>query len=275
MIEIVILGGYYTILLKSLFDHYLSLFQFHWQRITNEGSIPEVRIRSISFIKSDLKWCIHLSRSLYLYFMSKIQHTFLRHFYDTISVWPFFLSGSSCPSYSDIIILMDESGSVGYNDYQKMKSFVAGLVKQFVIGPNRFSVITFESGAYLRFSLNSYYDTSSLRNAIMHLDYRSGGTNIASALRVAKYEIRYNSRNVPKIVLLITDGWSNGGEKETAQELKNNGAIIFCIGVGSGVNVNLLKSISSSSSYTTIVQSFDLLLGIQSSISSKTCSQSK
>ena len=32
------------------------------------GSIPEMRIWSILLIKSDLKWCIHLSRSLYLYF---------------------------------------------------------------------------------------------------------------------------------------------------------------------------------------------------------------
>ena len=37
-------------------------------RITDEGSVPEMRIWSILLIKSDLKWCIHLSRSLYLYF---------------------------------------------------------------------------------------------------------------------------------------------------------------------------------------------------------------
>ena len=41
---------------------------FLWLRITNEGSIPEMRIWSKLLIKSALKWCIHLSRSLYLYF---------------------------------------------------------------------------------------------------------------------------------------------------------------------------------------------------------------
>ena len=39
-----------------------------WLRITDEGSVPEMRIWSILLIKSDLKWCTHLSRSLYLYF---------------------------------------------------------------------------------------------------------------------------------------------------------------------------------------------------------------
>ena len=40
---------------------------FVWLRITDEGSVPELRIWSILLIKSDLKWCIHLS-SLFLYF---------------------------------------------------------------------------------------------------------------------------------------------------------------------------------------------------------------
>ena len=43
-------------------------YYFVWLRITDEGSVPEMRIWSILLIKSDLKWCIHLSRSLFLYF---------------------------------------------------------------------------------------------------------------------------------------------------------------------------------------------------------------
>ena len=38
-----------------------------WLRITDEGSVPEMRIWSILLIKSDQKWCLHLSRSLFLY----------------------------------------------------------------------------------------------------------------------------------------------------------------------------------------------------------------
>ena len=41
---------------------------FVWLRIIDEGSVPELRIWSILLIKSDLKWCIHLSRSLFMYF---------------------------------------------------------------------------------------------------------------------------------------------------------------------------------------------------------------
>ena len=40
---------------------------FVWLRITDECSLPEMCIWFILLIKSDLKWCIHLSRSLFLY----------------------------------------------------------------------------------------------------------------------------------------------------------------------------------------------------------------
>ena len=72
LIEIVILWIYKTILFDDFrfFRHFLAIFQ-HFKlhvliRITDEGSVPEMRIWSILWFYSDLKWCIHLSRSLYL-----------------------------------------------------------------------------------------------------------------------------------------------------------------------------------------------------------------
>ena len=74
LIEIVILWVYYTI--PFGFSLYLGTFgcqfstiynYFVWLRITDEGSVPEMRIWSIWLIQSDLKWCIHLSISLFLY----------------------------------------------------------------------------------------------------------------------------------------------------------------------------------------------------------------
>ena len=43
---------------------------FVWLRITDEGSLPEMRLWSILLIKSCLKWCIYLSRSLLAYLMN-------------------------------------------------------------------------------------------------------------------------------------------------------------------------------------------------------------
>ena len=56
--------------LNLVFAFLASLFNllnyFVWLRITDEGSVHEMRTCSILLIKSDSKWCIHLTRSLFL-----------------------------------------------------------------------------------------------------------------------------------------------------------------------------------------------------------------
>ena len=60
--------------LHLIFRHFWGInFQpfvnyFVWLRITDEGSVSEMRIWSILLIRSDLKLCMHLSRSLFLFF---------------------------------------------------------------------------------------------------------------------------------------------------------------------------------------------------------------
>ena len=60
--------------LKLVFKHQFSTIfnYFVWLRITDEGSVPEMRIWSILLIQSDLKWCLHLSKSLFLYLFSNL-----------------------------------------------------------------------------------------------------------------------------------------------------------------------------------------------------------
>ena len=67
--------------LRLVFRHILGInFQpfvnyLVWLRITDEGSVPEMRMWSILLIKSDLKWCIHLRRSIFLYFNDLVSIT--------------------------------------------------------------------------------------------------------------------------------------------------------------------------------------------------------
>ena len=57
----------FSLFLALLGHHYPTFETTFWRRITDEGSVPEMRICSILLIKPDLKCCIHLSRSLFLY----------------------------------------------------------------------------------------------------------------------------------------------------------------------------------------------------------------
>ena len=62
-------------------------------------SIPEMRILSILLIKSDLKWCIHLRRSLYLAYDLHILLTFIFYCDKTFLLLPQYLTLCSWPSY--------------------------------------------------------------------------------------------------------------------------------------------------------------------------------
>ena len=71
LIEIVILLVHYTSLLAAacfgMFVHHINVLNyFVCLRTTDESSVPEMRIRSKLLIKCDLKWCIHLSKRLFL-----------------------------------------------------------------------------------------------------------------------------------------------------------------------------------------------------------------
>ena len=105
MIEIVILWVYYTIPFGlSFFWHFWHYFSttynyFIWLRVTDEGSVPEMRIWSILLIKSDLEWCIHLSRSLFLYFNEVLQEQI-----------------DKAPQHDTFILMGDFNANVGYDN---------------------------------------------------------------------------------------------------------------------------------------------------------------
>ena len=75
----------------------------------------------------------------------------------------------------DVGILMDESGSVSKDDFERQKSFVKALAGHFQFGSDgaQFGVITFSSGAQLDITLNRYGDTASFGEGVNRI--RHGG----------------------------------------------------------------------------------------------------
>ncbi|XP_062608381.1 uncharacterized protein LOC134270209 [Saccostrea cucullata] len=181
---------------------------------------------------------------------------------------------SQCTSKGDIVFLMDESGSIGAANFEKMKSFVNAVISNFQIGTtaNQFSVVTFDSTPSQVFQLDKYLTNSSLQNVVSAINFTGGGTDIGEALDFARnYSFLSSSgarSDAAKIVVLITDGQSSISNE--GDQLKAVGVTVFCVGVGSGVNSAVLRSISTHNDYTYLT-SFDLLTSLASAISSGTC----
>ena len=82
------------------------------------------------------------------------------------------------------------------------------------------------------------------------------------------------SPGIPKILLLLTDGFSNGiNPQGPANQLRNLGVSIFSIGVGLSVSVSELNRIASDPDefYVLWLKSFNQLAGFMDTVSSVSC----
>jgi hypothetical protein len=80
---------------------------------------------------------------------------------------------------------------------------------------------------------------------------------------------------IPKVLLLLTDGYSNGIKPlQPADQLRDLGVSIFSIGVGPSVSQSELKEIASDpdSDYVFTLSSFNQLASFVDRVSSVSCS---
>jgi hypothetical protein len=109
----------------------------------------------------------------------------------------------------DVVLLLDNSGSMRINDPQRLAS---KAVNDFVTsqGPDtRISVIEFSTKPRVLVPLTPLSPTSRITvgNALKAIDYRGQWTDTAAALERAVYELSNNGRSsAQKYIILMTDG---------------------------------------------------------------------
>ena len=178
---------------------------------------------------------------------------------------------------------MDASGSVGYSNFQTMKTFVRDIANSFEIGPNdvQIGVMSYGSLNTFHFYLNTYSTKFAVLSAISTLPYSRGGTKTALALNAVRITgfsqfngARPASEGIPRVAIVITDGYSRNysATVTAANALHNAGIIAFAIGIA-GANQNELNAIASQASYVSFISSFNVaqLSALQISISQEAC----
>ncbi|XP_046571266.1 fibrillin-1-like [Haliotis rubra] len=184
----------------------------------------------------------------------------------------------------DLSIILDESSSVGANNFIIAKQFVADVVSGANISTDavQVSVITFSTSSAIDINFDDYSnDAAGLQTAITGLVYaRGGGTNTAEALNLAADTVfsanrrgeRPDARNV---VIVVTDGMASNANLLLQRAITNiqNEAEVFSVGVGNEVSVSELGSIASSpgAEHVYEVATFDALMCITDSIFTSLC----
>ena len=182
----------------------------------------------------------------------------------------------------DLFFVLDESGSVGFDNYQIMKGFVNNLINSFTIGEDDVQVglMAFGSSYRIHFNLNEYKNASSLTQVVSDIPYGGGGTNTAGALR-ATLENAFTEANggrhtsgIPRVVVVVTDGQSNSfsDTMTAAAELHEDGITVIAIGIA-GANEAELAVIATRPSYVEFTDTFDpiRLRALQADVSIEAC----
>jgi len=140
---------------------------------------------------------------------------------------------------ADVIFILDSSGSIGFDNFQKEKEFVAEIVESFDISPDKTHVgmIVFSSNAWIEFNLDTYSDKDSLRSGILNTNYVDGGTNTAAALNLM-LDAGFSTENGARrdgiqIGIVITDGRSNdlAATADSAMKVHQQRIYMFAIGI--------------------------------------------
>ena len=159
------------------------------------------------------------------------------------------------PDQIDLVIALDESGSVGRSNFNTMKAFLKRIASHFVVSysATRVALVTWSTNVTLEFDNNEYINSDGVNNGIDDVVYNGGSTATGDALHLIRTSLFSQSSSFAKKVLfIITDGRSNRQKHNPATEarlLKNSGVEIFAFGIGNNINDGELTSLASTPTY--------------------------
>lgn len=173
-----------------------------------------------------------------------------------------------CPFAMDVAFLLDSSGSIGQNNYLDMKRFINEVIDHFQISPKdtHVGVVSFSTQAQTEIRFTSKQTVDTIKPSVLNITYQSGATRTHLGLNKVHIDL-FSAQggmrtNVPHVLLVITDGKSDNAEltRQQAQYLKDDGIVIFALGIGSGIEMTELKAMVSMEPYVFLFSSVRQML---------------
>ncbi|XP_035716571.1 uncharacterized protein LOC118439401 [Folsomia candida] len=180
-----------------------------------------------------------------------------------------------CTSTLDLIVVLDSSGSIGLDNYQTVKSFVANLSTAFTSHPEtRFGLIVYSEGVETVIDLTSGQSTDEIVQAILSARYHAGPTPTDRGIAVAAESLRNNTRAKPQHLIVITDGISNQPDKtkEEADAARGHGIMLYALGITEFVSeMELLDITGGDVGKVFLAGNWDDLVYLMKSVSEALC----
>ncbi|KAM9354603.1 collagen alpha-1(XII) chain [Pholidichthys leucotaenia] len=179
---------------------------------------------------------------------------------------------------ADVVLLVDGSYSIGLQNFAKVRAFLEVLVNSFDVGPNKvqISLVQYSRDPHTEFALNTHHDINAVVKAVRTFPYRGGSTNTGKAMKYVREKIFIPARgartNVPRVMVLLTDGKSSDSFKDAATNLRNSDVEIFAVGVKDAVRSEL-EAIANppAESHVFEVEDFDAFQRISKELTQSIC----
>ncbi|NXW94130.1 MATN2 protein, partial [Alopecoenas beccarii] len=181
----------------------------------------------------------------------------------------------------DLVFIIDSSRSVRPYDFEKVKEFILTILQFLDISPDatRVGLIQYGSTVKQEFSLKTFRRKQDIERAVRRMMHLASGTMTGLAIQYAvniafseSEGARPLKQNVPRIIMIVTDGRPQDPVAEIAAKARNSGILIFAIGVGR-VDMNTLKSIGSEphEEHVFLVANFSQIETLTSAFQTKLC----
>ncbi|XP_075968030.1 uncharacterized protein col7a1l [Anarhichas minor] len=182
---------------------------------------------------------------------------------------------------ADIVFLVDESSSIGVNNFIKMKDFIFRVATYFpIIGPQgtQIAVVHYSDEPRIEFHLHDYKDRNSVLRALRALRYGGGNTKTGKGISYVLQELFQESlgmrQDVAHVLVLITDGRAQDDVLPPSRIARALGVSVLAVGV-SNADMEELNKIAAPTSYKNIFYSptFDDFPSIEREFINIICSE--
>ncbi|XP_070403209.1 matrilin-3 isoform X2 [Nothobranchius furzeri] len=140
----------------------------------------------------------------------------------------------------DLVFIIDSSRSVRPSEFEKAKEFLQIMVDSLAIGSDatRVGLVNYASTVKIEFLLSTYFDKSSLKQALGRVEPLASGTMTGVAIKTAMEKAftkeagaRAASMNIAKVAIIVTDGRPQDNVEEVSAAARASGIEIYAVGV--------------------------------------------
>uniref|UniRef100_A0A3P9IVS4 Collagen alpha-1(XXI) chain n=1 Tax=Oryzias latipes TaxID=8090 RepID=A0A3P9IVS4_ORYLA len=181
----------------------------------------------------------------------------------------------------DLVFILDGSWSVQDVNFELVKRWLVNITTTFNIGQKftQVGVVQYSDDPILEIPLGKYSSNRDLITAMESIEYRGGNTRTGIAIKFATDKLfglsERGPQGVSRIAVVLTDGKSQDEVLKVAEAARNNGVILFAIGVGPQTEEAELRDIANkpSSTYVFSVKDYKAISRIIQIIRQKLCEE--